>query len=192
MAMSPITRPSRRPSRTPKSDFIPPSAWNRCLLRSTHDPHRLSQPVLRIARHSGPFRGSAIVPAISLISFFLSRALNRCLPLYTRDTRAFLKWTILAHSAECGRRGSLFHRSAWKVNSAKSRCRTLHSADPIELDRPDGPGPVTHPKPYRSSFPEVRIAPARYLWACWTGVLACDVILTSAVTQGGGQMCHSP
>jgi hypothetical protein len=37
-----------------------------------------------------PFRGSAIVPTIL---FFLSRALKRCLPVYTR---AFLEWTTLA------------------------------------------------------------------------------------------------
>jgi hypothetical protein len=75
--------------------------FTRRVLRSTQEPHRLSQPVLRITRHTAPFRGSAIVPTIS---FFLSRALTRRLPLYTR---AFLKWTILAHSAECGHRGSL-------------------------------------------------------------------------------------
>ena len=34
-------------------------------LRRTHDPHRLSQRVLRIASHSVPFRGSAIVPTQS-------------------------------------------------------------------------------------------------------------------------------
>jgi hypothetical protein len=39
------------------------------VLRSSHDPHRLSQSVLRIVLHSVPFRGSAIVPTIS---FFLS------------------------------------------------------------------------------------------------------------------------
>ena len=33
-----------------------------------------------------------------------------------------------------------------------------------------------------SGCPEVRIAPTRYLWACWIRVPACDVILTPAVT----------
>ena len=56
-------------------------ARTRRVLRSTHAPHRLSQPVLRITRHTAPFRGSAIVPTIS---FFLSRALKRPVPLYTR------------------------------------------------------------------------------------------------------------
>jgi hypothetical protein len=90
--------------------------FTRRILRSTHDPHRLSQPVLRITRHTAPFRGSAIVPTIS---FFLSRALTRRLPLYTR---AFLKWTILAHSVERGQQGSLIHRSAWKSSSANFAC----------------------------------------------------------------------
>jgi hypothetical protein len=48
---------------------------------------RLSKAVLRIEGHSVPFRGSAIVPTIL---FFLSRALKRCLSVYTR---VFLEWT---------------------------------------------------------------------------------------------------
>src|SRR5215204_4142268 len=43
--------------------------------------HRLSHPVLRIALHTAPFRGSAIVPTILS---FLSRALKRRVPSYTR------------------------------------------------------------------------------------------------------------
>jgi xanthine/CO dehydrogenase XdhC/CoxF family maturation factor len=33
---------------------------------------------------------------------------------------------------------------------------------------PPPPTPRSSIKPYRSGFPEVRIAPARYLWACRT------------------------
>ena len=66
-----------------------------------HNGKRLSQAVLRIEGHSVPFRGSAIVPTIL---FFLSRALKRCLPVYTR---AFLEWTTLAPSAECGHRSRI-------------------------------------------------------------------------------------
>jgi len=64
------------------------------ILLRTHDPHRLSQSVLRIALHSVPFRGSAIVPTILS---FLSRAPKRCLPVCTR---ALHRWTILAHPTE--------------------------------------------------------------------------------------------
>ena len=49
--------------------------------------HRLSQSVLRIEGHTAPFRGSAIVPTIL---FFLSRALKKCLSVYTW---VFLEWT---------------------------------------------------------------------------------------------------
>src|SRR5215212_4883574 len=42
------------------------------VLRSSHDPYRLSQSVLRIALHSGPFRGLGDCP--NTISSFLSRA----------------------------------------------------------------------------------------------------------------------
>src|SRR5215210_5312514 len=58
-----------------------PKCLEGAFLRSKHAPHRLSQSVLRIASHTRPFRGSAIVP--TRLSF-LSRALKRCLPLYTR------------------------------------------------------------------------------------------------------------
>ena len=44
-------------------------------------PHRLSHPVLMITRQAVPYRGSAIVPTI-----YFSRALTRCLSLYTRAT----------------------------------------------------------------------------------------------------------
>jgi hypothetical protein len=52
--------------------------------RSTHDPYRLWQPILKLTPHTGPFRGSAIVPTIS---FVLSRAPKRCLPPYIRTRR---------------------------------------------------------------------------------------------------------
>jgi hypothetical protein len=45
-------------------------------LRSSHYSHRPSQPILRLAHHSVPFRGSAVVPT-DLI--FLRRAPKRCL-----------------------------------------------------------------------------------------------------------------
>src|ERR671912_1844978 len=77
---NPDCTPLPRAPRTPKHDLIPSSAWNGAFLRCTHDPHRLSHPVLRIARHTAPFRGSAIVP--TKLSF-LSRALKRCLPVST-------------------------------------------------------------------------------------------------------------
>src|SRR5919112_3637603 len=51
--------------------------------------HRLSHPVLRIGSHTAPFRGSAIVPTILS---FLSRALKRPVPLYTRHPSG---WTVL-------------------------------------------------------------------------------------------------
>src|SRR5215203_2579604 len=60
------------------------------VLRSSHDPHRLSQPVLRITRHSVLFQGSAIVPTFPS---FLSRAPKRCLPVFKRT---FLKWTVFS------------------------------------------------------------------------------------------------
>src|SRR5215216_3468968 len=47
------------------------------VLRSSHDPDRLSQSVLRKGSHSVPFRGSAIVPTIL---FFLSRAPEKVPP----------------------------------------------------------------------------------------------------------------
>src|ERR671912_1132316 len=118
---NPDCTPLPRAPGTPKHDLIPSSAWNGAFLRCTHDPHRLSHPVLRIVLHTAPFRGSAIVP--TRLSF-LSRALERCLPLYTW---AFIKWTTLPHRALCGHRGRPIHPSAWeKVHSEKSRCRILH------------------------------------------------------------------
>ena len=134
----------------------------RRVLRRTHDAHRFSHPVLRITRHSALFRGSAIVPTISS---FLSRALKRCLPEYTR---ALHKWTSVAHCAECGHRGNPIHRA--------SRMLCQFDTDFFSW----------------SGFPEVRVAPARYLRTCWTRVPACDVILTPAVTQGGDHLCYSP
>jgi hypothetical protein len=64
-------------------------SWTSALWSSrkvTREPHRLSHPVLRLTRHTVPFRGSAVVPT-DLI--FLRRALKRCLPVYT-DTEAAL------------------------------------------------------------------------------------------------------
>src|SRR5215204_650011 len=64
--------------------------------------HRLSHPVLRIALHSRPFRGSVIVPTILS---FLSRALNRPSTLiYEGIPRVGL---FLIHCAECEHQSSL-------------------------------------------------------------------------------------
>src|SRR5215213_3369699 len=49
------------------------------VLRSSHDPRRLSQSVLRIALHKGPFGGSAIVPTQS--HPFSPEPRKRCLPI---------------------------------------------------------------------------------------------------------------
>src|SRR5215218_1163607 len=64
--------------------------------------HRLSHPVLRIALHSRPFRGSVIVPTILS---FLSRALKRPSTLiYEGIPRVGL---FLIHCAECEHQSSL-------------------------------------------------------------------------------------
>jgi hypothetical protein len=53
--------------------------------RSSHDPHRLSQSVLRKGSHSVPFRGSAIVPTHSYS--FSPEPPKRCLHPYVRRYR---------------------------------------------------------------------------------------------------------
>src|ERR671920_1489225 len=53
--------------------------------RSSHDPDRLSQSVLRIGGHSVPFRGSAIVPTQSYS--FSPEPPKRCLHPYVRRYR---------------------------------------------------------------------------------------------------------
>src|ERR671921_2818068 len=64
--------------------------------------HRLSHPVLRIALHTAPFRGSAIVPTILS---FLSRALKRPSTLiYEGIPQVGL---FLIHCAECEHQSSL-------------------------------------------------------------------------------------
>ena len=82
-----LTLPSEKPDDTPMVDgrvrailFTEvPEKTRFCEV--TRCPSTLSQSVLRIARHTRPFRGSVIVPTRL---FFLSRALKRCLPVYTR------------------------------------------------------------------------------------------------------------
>src|SRR5215207_9329570 len=87
--------------------------------------HRLSHPVLRIARHTAPFRGSAIVPTILS---FLSRALKMPITLiYEGIPQVGL---FLIHSAEGEHRGNRILRSTWNAHSPKSRCRILHSLGP--------------------------------------------------------------
>jgi hypothetical protein len=64
--------------------------------------HRLSHPVLRIALHTAPFRGSAIVPTILS---FLSRALKRPSTLiYEGIPQVGL---FLIHCAECEHQSTL-------------------------------------------------------------------------------------
>ena len=144
MAMIPITRPSRRPHELPRA-ILDLRVRGKVAPGSKHDPHRLSQAALRIEGHTAPFRGSAIVP--TRLSF-LSRALKRCLPLYTW---AFIKWTTLPHRALCGHRGRPIHPSAWeKVHSEKSRCRILHLHATVQYQTlqvgfpgtPHSPGPL--------------------------------------------------
>src|SRR5215204_957655 len=87
--------------------------------------HRLSHPVLRIALHTAPFRGSAIVPTILS---FLSRALKRPSTLiYEGIPQVGL---FLIHCAAGGHRGNPVHRSNWNAHPPKSRCRILHSPGP--------------------------------------------------------------
>jgi hypothetical protein len=85
MALIPITRPSRRSHELPRAILEPRVRGTNAFLRTKHGPHGLSQPVLRIAHHTKPFRGSAIVPTIL---FFLSRALKWCLYPQSADTEA--------------------------------------------------------------------------------------------------------
>src|SRR5918994_7029895 len=90
--------------------------------------HRLSHPVLRIALHTAPFRGSAIVPTILS---FLSRALKRPSTLiYEGIPQVGL---LLMHSAEGGHLGNPIHRSTWNAHPPKSRCRILHSPGPLPV-----------------------------------------------------------
>src|SRR5918995_3351298 len=122
---NPDCTPLPRAPRTPKHDLIPSSAWNSAFLRCTHYPHRLSHSVLRIARHTAPFRGSAIVPTILS---FLSRALKMPITLiYEGSPQVGL---LLIHCAEGGHRGNAIHRSTWNAHPPKSRCRILHSPGP--------------------------------------------------------------
>src|SRR5829696_8389829 len=97
-----------------------------------HDPHRLSQSVLRIARHTGSFRGSAIVPTILS---FLSRALKRRVPLYTR---ASLRLDcFLIDSAGVDTEATLFTEVLGNADSPKSRWRILPSPGPRPVGVPD-------------------------------------------------------
>jgi hypothetical protein len=94
----------------------------RRVLPRTHDPHRFSHPFLRIIRHSAPFRGSAIVPTISS---FLSRALKRCVPVYTK---ASLKWIVfgigsLASLTGSSRPGLLCTSGRYSSRSRRLPCR---------------------------------------------------------------------
>src|SRR5215212_7784134 len=96
------------------------------VLGTHHAPSTLSQRVLRIASHTRSFRGSAIVPTILS---FLSRALKRCLPVYTR---VFLKGASFGTSRR-ERTPKQPHSPKYveKVHYGKSRWRILYSAGPM-------------------------------------------------------------
>jgi len=107
----------------PDQTHTHPSAGKRSSTKYTRSPSTLAA-YSQTHPHTGPFRGSAIVPTIS---FVLSRAPKRCLP------RIY------------GHRGSFIHRSAWKVNSRKFGCSILYSS------RLSGRVLPFHPGPKRSS-----------------------------------------
>ncbi len=68
------------------------------VLQSSHDPHRLSQPVLILTHHTGPFRGSAVVPT-DLI--YLRRAPKRCLICIYGHRSSFIHlsvWNFTFHA----------------------------------------------------------------------------------------------
>src|SRR5918998_6945419 len=67
---------ARYSSELPSPDTFS-DGFRRGILRSSHDPHPLFELVLKLARHTAPFRGSAIVPNIILRSPWRSQGSTR-------------------------------------------------------------------------------------------------------------------
>jgi hypothetical protein len=71
------------PDQTP----IHASAGKRSSAKCTRSPSNLSQPILKLTPHTGPFRGSAIVPTQSP-SFFPELLIGAYTPVYTNTEAA--------------------------------------------------------------------------------------------------------
>jgi hypothetical protein len=132
-----------------------------------------SQRVLRIGRHSVPFRGSAIVPTILS---FLSRAPEKVpIRIYEGIPQVDCLLALSCSSRTCGDECPMnstkqlhgFPPSAWKELSENSGFRSRHSPGRVP---PDRTGALIHPSDLYA--PPQHVGPAHAAWVASEGILA--------------------